>query len=104
MDAKITLSFDAEVITKAKAFAEKNNTSMSRLAEYFFNKIAEEDAKTLEAYPIADWVLELMGNKIVYNTKKHTNFLEEYYESKYTSASEVNEPLVLPTQPKKSKK
>ena len=54
MDAKITLSFDAEVITKAKAFAEKNNTSMSRLAEYFFNKIAEEDAKTLEAYPIAD--------------------------------------------------
>ena len=30
MDAKVTLSFDQEVIQKAKAFAEEKNISLSR--------------------------------------------------------------------------
>jgi Family of unknown function (DUF6364) len=91
MDAKITLSFDAETIQKAKIYADKNNISVSRLVEYFFNKITDEDAKTLEAYPIADWVYELMGNKMSYNTKKPTTYLDQYYESKYIPESIVNE-------------
>jgi hypothetical protein len=33
MDAKITLAFDEQVIKEAKAFAKRNNVSLSRLTE-----------------------------------------------------------------------
>ncbi len=104
MDSKITLSFDAHTIAKAKAYADKHNISMSRLAEYFFNKITDEDFTTLEAYPVADWVLELMGNKPKYNSKKPTTYLNDYYESKYTDSAIFNEPSPEPLPTKKSKK
>lgn len=90
MDAKITLSFNANTIIKAKAFADANNISMSRLAEYFFEKITDENFTTLEAYPVADWVLELMQGQVTYNTKEPTN-LNSYFESKYTTQSVLNE-------------
>jgi hypothetical protein len=39
MDAKITLSFDEAIITKAKRFADDNNISLSRLTEFLFSKV-----------------------------------------------------------------
>jgi hypothetical protein len=39
MDAKITLSFDKNVIEKAKAYAEENNISLSRLTEFLLSKV-----------------------------------------------------------------
>lgn len=39
MDSKLTLSFDKEVIEKAKAFAAANNISLSKLNEYLFRNI-----------------------------------------------------------------
>ena len=103
MDAKITLSFDAEVITKAKLYADKNNISVSRLVEFFLSRATDDDFTTLEAYPIADWVKEIMGDKIVYNTKKSINYIDEYYESKFPSLSMLNEPAT-PYGIKKTKK
>jgi hypothetical protein len=38
MDAKVTLSFDEEVIVLAKEFAAKNNISLSRLTEFLLKK------------------------------------------------------------------
>ncbi|HRH61362.1 MAG TPA: DUF6364 family protein, partial [Chitinophagaceae bacterium] len=37
MDAKITLSFNKEVITEAKKFAESHHMSLSRLTEYLYS-------------------------------------------------------------------
>lgn len=34
MDSKVTLSFNGEIIGKAKRFAEQNNISLSRLTEF----------------------------------------------------------------------
>ena len=42
MDSKVTLSFDAGVIAKAKAFAEANNISLSRLTEFLLSKVADK--------------------------------------------------------------
>jgi hypothetical protein len=39
VDAKITLSFNEAVATKAKKYAEKNNVSLSRLLEFLLDKV-----------------------------------------------------------------
>ncbi len=43
MDAKITLSFDKSVITKAKRYAEDNNISLSRLTEFLLKIMNAEN-------------------------------------------------------------
>jgi len=42
MDAKITLSFDEDVIHGAKLFADRNNISLSRLTEYIYRNLIEK--------------------------------------------------------------
>ena len=59
MDAKITLSFDKEVIEKAKKYAESQNISLSRLTEFLLRKITSGDLQGIEEFPVADWVNEL---------------------------------------------
>jgi hypothetical protein len=59
MDVKITLSFDKEVIKKAKSFADANNISISRLTEFLCHQITTGHYKSLEALPISDWVNKL---------------------------------------------
>tara|TARA_B110000114_G_C14719871_1_gene248811 strand:+ start:282 stop:413 length:132 start_codon:yes stop_codon:yes gene_type:complete len=39
MDAKLTLSFDEEVIIQAKKYASEQGISMSRLVEYLLRKV-----------------------------------------------------------------
>ena len=39
MDAKITLSFDRDIIVKAKDFADSQNISLSRLTEFLYRQI-----------------------------------------------------------------
>lgn len=45
MDRKLTLAMDAVVIDAAKAFAEENNTSLSRLVEGYFFSLTVKDRK-----------------------------------------------------------
>jgi len=70
MDAKITLSFDATVIERAKKFAEKQNISLSRLTEYLYDKITHQSYTNLEDLAIADWVNKVAEGKVEYKTKK----------------------------------
>ena len=55
MDAKITLSFDEQVILDAKEYA--NGISLSRLTEFLFRKIVSGQFKELEDFPVSDWLL-----------------------------------------------
>jgi hypothetical protein len=84
MDAKITLSFDENVIAKAKAFAEKNNMSLSRLTEYLFHNITSGHYKHLEELPIADWVNQVAEGEPVYLRKPRSGkqMKAEYFESR----------------------
>jgi Family of unknown function (DUF6364) len=102
MDAKITLSFDGETITKAKLFAEKNNVSLSRITEIFWDKMIDEDSKTIDAMPVSDWVTELIGATPVYVSKnKHVQY-DEYYESQYDASMVAEAAAIYET--KKTKK
>ena len=56
MDSKITLSFNKSVIEKAKEYAHQNNISLSRLIEFLLTKVTSKTYKSIEDYPISDWV------------------------------------------------
>ena len=84
MNAKITFSFDEEVIAKAKKYAETNNISLSRLIEFLLTKVTTKSYRSLEDLPISDWVNMVAEGEAVYHTKKsaNKNLKDEYFESK----------------------
>ncbi len=70
MDSKITLSFNEEIINKAKKFADDQNISLSRLTEFLYSKIVSGHYKSLEDLPVADWVTMVSEGEAEYKTKK----------------------------------
>lgn len=84
MDAKITLSFNADVIEKAKAYAEANNISVSRLIEFLLIKVTTSGYHSLEDFPIANWVSMVAEGEAVYQTKPRTGkqLKDEFFSQK----------------------
>lgn len=70
MDVKITLSFDASVVERAKKFADKHNLSLSRLTEYLYDKITHQSYASLEELPISGWVNQVAEGAAQYKTRK----------------------------------
>ena len=66
MDTKITLSFDKDIIDRAKEFADQNNISLSRLTEFLYAQITSKNYKSLEELPIADWVSQVAEGEVEY--------------------------------------
>lgn len=82
MDAKVTLSFDQEVIQSAKAFAEKNNISLSRLTEFLLRQITSSQYSSIEDLPIADWIAAVAEGEAEYRTKPRKISKSDFYEGK----------------------
>lgn len=84
MDVKVTLSFDENIITRAKKFASAKGLSLSRLTEILLSKAMNTNAYSLEDYPIAQWVTEVSEPEAQYVTKKRSNkaLKSEYYKSR----------------------
>jgi hypothetical protein len=84
MDAKVTLSFDSNVIDKAKRYAEENNISLSRLTEFLLRKVTSSNYKSLEDFPISDWVSMISEGEAAYitNPKKNKELKAAYFKSK----------------------
>lgn len=84
MDAKITLSFDEQVIIKAKRFAEENNISLSRLIEFLLSKVTNSSYKALDELPVSDWISMLSEGKTEYvrSPRKNKDLKKEYYGSR----------------------
>jgi hypothetical protein len=85
MDNKITLSFDEAVIKKAKKFAAKNNTSVSRLTEFLLKKVTSSNYKSFEDFPISDWVYEVSEGESEYEVngkRSRKQAKEEFFKSK----------------------
>lgn len=70
MDARITLSFDKEVIGKAKKFAESQNISLSRMMEFLLRQITSGNYSNLEKLPVSDWVNRLAEGEAKYTTRQ----------------------------------
>ena len=84
MDAKITLSFNEEIIGKAKKFADDNNISLSRLTEFLYSKITSSHYQQLEDLPVADWVSMLAEGEVKYQkiSPSRKSLKKEYYKSR----------------------
>jgi antitoxin component of RelBE/YafQ-DinJ toxin-antitoxin module len=84
MDNKITLSFDEEVIAKAKKYAAKNDISLSRLIEFLLKKVTSSTYASLEDFPVASWVHEVAEGRAEYQTQKRNRKAskKEFYTSK----------------------
>ncbi|MFM9840062.1 MAG: DUF6364 family protein [Cyclobacteriaceae bacterium] len=84
MDAKLTLSFDDEIITRAKKFADANNISLSRLTEFLYSKMTQVRYKQLEDLPVADWVSMVAEGQVEYLTKARSrhSLKKEYFKTK----------------------
>lgn len=83
MDAKITLSFNKEVIQKAKQYAESQNISLSRLMELLLDKITTNKYASLEDFPISDWVNTVSEGSAQYTSAAKSNKkLKSIYHSR----------------------
>jgi hypothetical protein len=83
MDAKITLSFDRDIIEKAKSFAEAQNVSLSRLTEFLYRQITSGSYKSLEELPVSDWVLMVAEGKAEYKTRHRSrkSMQKDFFDS-----------------------
>jgi hypothetical protein len=81
MDTKLTLKLDAEVIEKAKAYAEHQGTSLSRMVEGYFTGLTQEEQS-------ARWptgvVGELAGLLAGVQTDEEKDGYAEYLTKKYS--------------------
>lgn len=84
MDAKITLSFDESVIAKAKAYAEANNISLSRLTEVLLRKLTSKNYASLDDLPVSDWVNMVAEGEVEYKRipKSRKDMKDDFYSSK----------------------
>lgn len=83
MDAKVTLSFNKEVIERAKLYAESQNMSLSRMLELILDKITSRQYSSIEDFPISDWVNLLAEGKPEYiTTPKSRSRLKAQYHSR----------------------
>jgi len=84
MDAKITLSFDANIIDKAKHYAESQGISLSRLTEILLRKATHRGYANIEDIPVADWVSTVSEGEAEYITtpRKRKDIKDEFYNRK----------------------
>lgn len=84
MDAKITLSFDAAVAERAKAFAEANNISLSRLVEFMLSKVTDKRYRSIDDLPVSDWVHAVAEGEVTYVRRNaaERNVKKDYLKSR----------------------
>ena len=81
MNTKLTLKLDKNVIQNAKAFASKNNVSLSALVEQYFKSITGKSNKTEPK--LTPTVKSLLGILQAGNKIKPDDLRDEYLLEKY---------------------
>lgn len=84
MDAKVTLSFDAAVIERAKEFAAAQGLSLSRLVELLLRKAINSGYQSIEDLPISEWVSMVAEGEAEYHTpkRKRKDLKDEFFKGK----------------------
>lgn len=81
MDTKLTLKLEQSVIEKAKDYARKQQTSLSRLIENYLLNITKEDEKEEKITPLVkslSGIIEL-PNDVDYK-KEYADYLNKKYQ------------------------
>jgi len=80
METKLTLSMEKEVIEKAKAYARKKNTSLSRLIKNYLLNITGASGKETGITPL---VKSLSGVLTLEDGTDHKKAYSEWLHNKY---------------------
>ena len=73
MDAKVTLSFNATIIERAKQYAEDQGLSLSRLTEILLKKVISTGRHdNIEDIPMSDWVSVVAEGEAEYRTRSRS--------------------------------
>lgn len=84
MDAKVTLSFNATIIERAKKYAGKQGLSLSRLTEILLKKVISTGRHdNIEDIPISDWVSAVAEGEVEYRTRKRSkkSIKKDFFEN-----------------------
>ena len=85
MDAKITLSFNASIIEKAKEYADEQGLSLSRLTEILLKKVVSSGRHdNIEDIPISDWVSAVAEGEVEYRTRSRSkkSMKKDFFEKR----------------------
>ena len=81
MDSKLTLKLNSTVIERAKKYAKKKDTSLSRLIENYLSWVTSDKSKEDEISPLVKSLSGIMNLPKNFNHKKgYTDFLTNKYK------------------------
>lgn len=80
MDSKLTLKLESEVIRKAKEYAKKNKTSLSRMIESYLKSLTKGQEKQTEVTPLVKSLSGIIKPAQGDYRKKYTDFLQKKYK------------------------
>ncbi len=82
MDKKLTLSLNQNIIEKAKKYAKKNNTSLSKMIEAYFNSLTsnENNKDEIQISPLVESLCGVIQLPEDFDYKKSKS---EYLQRKY---------------------
>jgi len=81
MNTKLTLRLNSNVIQRAKNYAQKQNTSLSKMIESYLNSVTKQKSENIEITPLVDslsGIIELPEN---YDYRKeYSDHISEKYK------------------------
>ena len=81
MDTKLTLKLDDLIIEKAKVYAKKQHTSLSKMIENYLSSVTENVTDNEEVTPLVKSLTGIVQVPQDYNPKKaYSNYLSEKYK------------------------
>jgi hypothetical protein len=80
MNVKLTLKLDSTVIAKAKRYAKKHNTSLSRMIESYLDSITQTGSPGIEITPLVESLSGVIDLPPDYDYgKDYTDYLDQKY-------------------------
>lgn len=80
MNSKLTLKLSSIVIARAKKYAKKHNTSLSRMIESYLDAVTKEDNSGVEITPLVKSLSGVIKLPADYDYRKeYTDHLDRKY-------------------------
>jgi hypothetical protein len=80
MNAKLTLKIDSTVIARAKKYAKKRNTSLSKMIESYLDSVTQTGSSGIEITPLVNSLSGVIDLPVDYDYgKDYTDYLDQKY-------------------------
>ena len=81
MNSKLTVKLNSIVIARAKKYAKKHNTSLSKIIEAYLDSVTKEDNSGIEITPFVQSLIGVIELPIDYDYRKdHADYLDKKYK------------------------